>query len=84
VLAKLWQLWKTWNHKSEDILHKLKIKPVQVYIQNNQKKWKERVNRMNTEGILKQILHSAKRIKIIWTSNEGMGGKYETITGHLA
>jgi hypothetical protein len=25
-----------------------------------------------------------KRTKINWMSNEEMGGKYETITGHLA
>jgi hypothetical protein len=45
------------DHKiNEDILDKLKIKPVLNYIQNYQRKWKEYVNRMNTRRIPGQIL----------------------------
>jgi hypothetical protein len=49
-------MYTKWDHKrNEDIFDKLKVKPVIGYIQTYQRKWKEHVNRMNTERILKQI-----------------------------
>jgi hypothetical protein len=53
---------------------------------SEQRKWKEHVNKMNTEGINTKInvTLSAKRTKINWTSSEEMGGKYESLTGHQA
>jgi hypothetical protein len=45
-----------WDHKrNEDILDKLKIKPIIDYIQNYQRKWKEHMNRMNEGRNPKQI-----------------------------
>jgi len=47
-----------WDHKTnEDTLDKLQVKPMIQYIQNYRRKWKERVNRMNTGWIPKQILN---------------------------
>jgi hypothetical protein len=43
----------------------------------------EHVNGMYTRRITNCML-SAKRIKIDGTSNEEMGGKYETLMGHVA
>jgi len=63
MFEKYWMLktvfigYTKWNHKrNEDILHKLKIKPVIDHIQNYQMKWKESMNRMNTGRITKEIL----------------------------
>jgi hypothetical protein len=42
---------------NEDILDNLRIIQMVNYIQNYQRKWKEHVNKVNTGGILKQILH---------------------------
>jgi hypothetical protein len=39
---------------------------------------------MNIGRMSKQSLLSAKRTEINRTSSEEMGGKYETVTGHLA
>jgi hypothetical protein len=47
-----------WDHRTnEDILDKLKIKPLIDYIKNYRIKGKEHVNRMKTGKIQKQILH---------------------------
>jgi len=32
----------------------------------------------------RDFMLSAKRIKLNWMFNEDMGGKYETVTGHMA
>jgi hypothetical protein len=45
------------NKRNEDILDKLKTKPMVDYIENNQRKWKEHMYRMSTGRIPKQILH---------------------------
>jgi hypothetical protein len=47
-----------WDYeRNEDIVDKLKIKPLIDYVQNYQRKVKEHVNRMNTGKIPKQILY---------------------------
>jgi len=45
------------DHKINEILDKLKIKPLTDYIEYYQTKGKEHVNRTNTGRILKQILY---------------------------
>jgi hypothetical protein len=77
--------YNEWDHKrNEDISDKLKIK-------NNDTLYSElpeemvHVNRMNIGRIEKTNFKlPAKRTKINWMSSKGMGGKFETVTGHLA
>jgi len=66
------------------MLDELKIKPVIVFIQIYHRKWKEHVKRMNTGRIPKQILQFEWRRRLSWMSGEEVGGKYNTVTNHLA
>jgi hypothetical protein len=60
-------MWRTvgytkWDHKiNQNILDKLKIKPMTDYIQHYQRKWKENTNKMNMGKIPKQILQYQPR-----------------------
>jgi len=81
-------MWRTagytkWDQKrNEDILDKLKIRPLTYYIQNYQRKWKEHMHWMNTGRITQQILCYQPRGQSS-TICPIKRGKCETITGHL-
>jgi hypothetical protein len=58
-------------------------KPALDYIENYQRKWKEHMNRMNTGKCQKNFTVLAEKVEINRIFTEEMGGKYETVTGHL-
>jgi hypothetical protein len=54
---------KRYQKKIEDILYKLKIRPIISYIQSYYRKLKEHINRMNTGGIPNKFYDMSQKDK---------------------